>query len=734
MYDHLLLAAAILLGLTLLRLLRRPGGAPLGYALLLALALGLALVAIAQGQRPLGGLAIGLCTITIILPWLLDLLARRLFAAGRLTAAVQASSLRAMLMPGAGLSRQVQLLHGLVLLERAGVDAALNYFRGLLRDTEDPREELLFHEQIIAMLVYGRRWRDAIAHYESHLHLGHAVLRPALGLGLIRAYGEEYELRRAAELLRAIEDGPLGADPAAVNVVGQARLIFLAYCGDAHSVDRAAAHARPTAFGLTDANAALFHGIALARAGEPELARRRIEAIAARSDPREDRVIAAARALLSADLTAAHRPLPPELRAYVEAVAERVGEQLRGARPAARPGLAATYLIGAGMIASFVAQLLLARGGVGLIELGAFAPELVRAGSWGRYFTAGLLHADMLALILDLYAIWLGGHVVERLLGPARMLVVALGGGVFGLWIGGVTPHPGLAAIGGAPALVTAVLVAALATLAPMRPPEIARRARRSLMVTLLLLLFAQLLACLPGPIGLDIHPLSLAGAALFGALFSGGLPRPLTPRLRVLLRVLAAALVALSVAGASQVAREDIPGYIALRRPTLTIYNGLLLRLPITILNPPPGPALPGALPSYPGLRDELALRGGDLVQLVVLEARERAPDEPAIFELDPDLAREASLRPSPALPPVYRAALDAAPGAWRSYTLTRDGESIAQIIERTPKPGGARLLLIASPARALTFTPALYAAILADAAPADGDDPSERPQPPGT
>ncbi|MCA9637383.1 MAG: hypothetical protein KC420_15260, partial [Myxococcales bacterium] len=242
MYEPLVLAAALILGMTLLRQLRRPGGAPVLYTLIIAALLAMAMGGLGQGGRAWGIAAIALCSLTVVIPWFLEGAAKRLFARGHMALAVRVAGLRAMLMPGSGLARHQEILRGLAVLATDGVDAALNHFRGLLQETDDRQEEAVIHEQIVSMLFYAQRWHAGIAHFEGQFPLGFAALRPSLALGLLRAYGEEGRLESAAGLLRALESGPLAADPAAADVLGQARLTFLAYSGLATYVDLAIGH------------------------------------------------------------------------------------------------------------------------------------------------------------------------------------------------------------------------------------------------------------------------------------------------------------------------------------------------------------------------------------------------------------------------------------------------------------------------------------------------------------
>ena len=152
------------------------------------------------------------------------------------------SSWRAILMPGAGLGAQLPLLRGLAVLEREGVDAAVAYFRALAAATEDEEDLELIDEQIVSMLLYGERWAEGIEHYERRFRPRYAVHRPPLALGLVRAYGEAGRMDRAAGLLRWMEESPLAGDPHAAEVLGQARLTFLAFAGASRAVAWVAAH------------------------------------------------------------------------------------------------------------------------------------------------------------------------------------------------------------------------------------------------------------------------------------------------------------------------------------------------------------------------------------------------------------------------------------------------------------------------------------------------------------
>ncbi|HLT37275.1 MAG TPA: rhomboid family intramembrane serine protease, partial [Enhygromyxa sp.] len=547
LFDHLLLLAAILCAATLVRLLRRSEGIGRGYALIVGAGLVSAILAMG-GSRFFGVIALSLVVVTVIVPWALEHASRWAFARGRLIWVARFSSLRASLMPGAGLSRQLPILEGLALLDRDGVDAALAHFRRLADEADDPAELAVIHEQIVAMLFHGQRWDEGIAHYERRFHSGYAALRPSLALGLLRAYGESGRLETAAGLLRALEEGPVGGDPSTAELLGQARLTFLAYAGAVEPVDEIVRRQRFAELGLTAATAELFKGIALARAGEPRQAVESLSRVEDLAGPRDHRVLEAARALLDGVRRASEGilsrsesglkvpELGPELRSYVELVGDRLRAFVIAApsiRTHTRPWM--TYALMVALSLVYGVHLLRGGGSVGLLELGAMSEDLWRrgtAGSWARVFTSAWIHVDLVGLLFDVYAIWLAGQVVERMLGPARMACASMLAAFAGvaasvlalplLWDLGLDNLAIVAPTGGNLMAVGAI-TAALWILAPRRTPLLAARSRRNLVVTLTLLLVANLLTSWPGLVGFGLAPVGLLVTILVATLVAVG-------------------------------------------------------------------------------------------------------------------------------------------------------------------------------------------------------------------
>nr|WP_276600028.1 MULTISPECIES: rhomboid family intramembrane serine protease [unclassified Nannocystis] len=347
--------------------------------------------------------------------------------------------------------------------------------------------------------------------------------------------------------------------------------------------------------------------------------------------------------------------------------------------------------------------------GVGLLRAGALTGELWRAGSWGRLFTAPFVHADLVGLLLDCYSIWLAGHVLERIHGWARTGLIAILGSAAGMWAAAVADPDPAQVIGGGNALAVSVLVATLWTLLPARTPGLLSTVRRSVVLTLLFLLGAHVFACIPGVYGLRSTPLSLGTAAFVASILTLLLPPTLPGWTRRPLAALCLAAIAVVGLGVVQVTREDPIAFAAAHRDLRVNENGVALALPASFERVEADDRRHPLLKVFPGWLDTQALRGGYLVQFVVV------PDAPAegsaLFVLAPTLARELVIRPEDAPAPAF--------ADFVNYTLQRNGETIARVVER--RLGDHAVLLLAAPAAALDPALALYSAILGDAALAD-------------
>lgn len=723
MLSSLVLLMSAAVALHLAGVLRRRDPGQRMYALLVAGVLVLLLLGALRGDRFTALCGLGFGVLIVVIPWGLDLLVRACFARERLAWAVRFARWRVVLMPGAGLSRQQEILEGLALLEQQGVDSAVAHFRALVARAEDETELALLHEQIVSMLLYGQRWSDGIAHYEARFAPSYAAARPPLALGLLRAYGESGALSRAAALLQSIETR-LGPDPRAAGIVSQARLTFLAYAGESAPVAAALTEDRRRRLGLSPANVALYRGIALSRAGQVEAAQVELGRVEEVARARDERVVSASRKAIAA-LPIDAVELEPELAGYAEAVAERL-EGFFSITPAVRRSgpLRVTPVLMVLLVAGYLGTLAVGGGGPGLLRVGGATPQLVAEGGLSglaRVFSGLLVQVDAIELLLAMYGVWMVGPLVERILGRARLVVVSVGAGAAGLAMAAVVRPTDPTVLGGASLMTVGVFVAALWIVASPRTP-LARRTRRALSLPLLLLLLAIGLST-TRTTGLALTPAAIAASAVVGGL--GALLAPPQGWRHRVFTGLAALLVAACAASAVIVGRSAPTQTLAARTTTRTA-AGVQFDVPsIFGVVDEAGARRPSAgIPTLPGLVDRLARQVGDHVQVVVVPNAERS----ALLRAVPELARdfdEIPGEPPASFAEAYVAALGdtASPPPLRTTRLRRNGEDEAIVIERAfgDDDGDPALVLIAAPVSALDHGTALYAAILAGAQPHD-------------
>jgi membrane associated rhomboid family serine protease len=723
-FGHLLLFVAIVQAATLVRALRGDGSIQRGYAFVVGGVLGLAVLAMGQEERFLGIIAIALCALTVIIPGALALLSKRAFRRGRFASVAVLSHLRATLMPGAGLSRQLPVVDGLAVLERDGVDAALEHFREIVKEAaehDDTGNLAMAQEQIISMLFYDQRWDEGITYYERCFHPGYAVLRPALALSLLRAFGESGRLHRAAGLLRAMEEGPLGSDPRTAELLGQARLTFLAYAGEATSVTENLYRV----LGVSTAAVTLFHGIALREAGEGEAARRTLQSVGELARRKDKQVVNASQAALdelaaaSSGVWEAASEIEPELRKYSQGVARRLFAFV-GAAPATlgRRRTWMTYAIVVLLGAIFGVATLRGGGGAGLLELGALTPELWHEGARWRVLTAPWVHLDLIGLLLDVYAVWIAGQVVERRFGWARMGLSTIGGatgGLFGAMLIAPELVPGMV---GTNLFAVAAIATALWSLLPSRTPQLAPRTRRNLAITLTLIFLANLLATLPGPYGQGSSPVALLCAIVVSTGVAVGLPSRNPKWLR---RGVSGALVTLllgSGGAAALVASEDATATLMSHAGKRCEQAGVALVLPPQFMVVDANAEVPTPVPIVDGFLDTLELGAGSLVQVVVVEGT-HADLESAWFAVAPQQADALGTAPAEAGASELEALIAEDSRAFRVVDLLENGEVVGRVIERRvgEGDGASTVMLVATPPSALEHSAPYYAAVIREA-----------------
>jgi membrane associated rhomboid family serine protease len=414
-----------------------------------------------------------------------------------------------------------------------------------------------------------------------------------------------------------------------------------------------------------------------------------------------------------------------------------------------------TYAIMVTLSLVYGVHLLRGGGSLGLLELGAMSEDLWRAGSpggfsksWARVFTSAWIHADLVGLLFDVYAIWLSGQVVERMLGPARMACASRLAAFAGmaasvlalpiLWDLGLDGIAIVAPTGGNLMAVGAI-TAALWLLLPGRTPLVPARSRRNLVVTLTLLLVANLLTSWPGLVGFGVAPVGLLVTFLLATLCALALPIEAPAWLRRALGGVVGLAVLANLAALVLVVIEDPEAYLVDHRAQRCELGGVVIRTPIGTTPMSLDRDVPFDLPIVDGVLDTFELRDGSLVQLAVY----RGPvtdEQPALFDQLEGRAELSATAPGP-LPEPFAELIAAssrrfteagAESSWRAWDLWRAGDRIGRVIEhRLPDVADAEpatIMLLATPPEAIDHMPAVHAAILREAAIVP--DASERPR----
>jgi membrane associated rhomboid family serine protease len=355
-------------------------------------------------------------------------------------------------------------------------------------------------------------------------------------------------------------------------------------------------------------------------------------------------------------------------------------------------------------------------------------------------FTSAWIHVDLVGLLFDVYAIWLAGQVVERMLGPARMawatMLAAFAGMAASvvalpwLWDLGWDSVAIVAPMGGNLMAVGAI-TAALWMLLPRRTPLLVSRSRRNLVVTLTLLLVANLLTSWPGLVGFGLAPVGLLVTMLVATLAALGFANEAPVWLRRVLGGVVGVALAANVAAAVLVLAEDPEAYLVDHRAQRCELGGVVVRTPIGVTPMTLDREVPFELPIVDGLLDGLELRSGSLVQLAVHRGRIEG-DGPALFQTVEELDGEVSATAPGPLPEPFAELIAGSP-SWQAWDLWRNGERVGRVIEHRLEQVQAdqlpaTVMLIATPAGAIDHAAAIHAAIMREAEVVAGA--SERPR----
>jgi membrane associated rhomboid family serine protease len=451
--------ALVVVALEIVTVLRRGVSAHRGYFLLLLIDGGLLLYT-AREPRFDGGpvgpwpelvAGVVLCGLIVFVPLLLDRLMRRALSGEQVGVAARLASVKELLQPGRAATAERELYAELASVRSGRVDDVVRALRARLVDAEPPEDGPL-HDRIITALAFGRRWREAATHYETHVR-SEPAYHPGLAIQMVRAYGELGELESGARIVHRLEQAARAHHAGAQVALPQARLFFVAHAGGEAALERV-----------------------LAAPGFSRLPPRLVEML--RASAKTERAVAS-----------------PEVEQFATQVADRVVNEARAQAADPMPPPTATRILVAMNVIAFALFLLLLgdfENSDHLIRAGASFHAAVRAGEWWRLWSAMFLHGGVLHIALNMWGLYLLGRILEPLYSWPRLVIIYCVAGLAGNVLSVYNPRPeaifSLGASGGVMGLLGALLVVLLVKRG-VWPEE----SRRTLVVNVMVLLVAQL-------------------------------------------------------------------------------------------------------------------------------------------------------------------------------------------------------------------------------------------------
>ncbi len=542
MYGVLLLSVVAVAAYFGVIVLRRFGPRQRVYGVMLLCDSALAAIAFwsLRNQGPdsvtqiLGTVAIFAAVFLILVPPLLRELARRALSTERYRLARALVEMRELLQPGMGGQEERELIDSILAVRSGDVDGAVEELTEKRERAPSPAARRQIDERIVMTYLYARRWDDGVAHFE-------ASFSPALGgasvqivVEMIRAYCEIGDLDTAASLLVRVEDAIGTEEPAAALLVGRARLVFLAFTGRAAAVESLAAQDGPLSE-LPPSARAFWLGRARSHAGDREGACQALEEAVkkARKNARARDIAAAELEAVRASGPGAPRAVSHEAAKLADRLAAISTQDAPRAAPRRAPNLRGvsfrkTPVTGALIAVNLVVALavVLAFGATadvgGLARAGGNLKGAVTSGEWWRLSSSMFLHAGVLHLLINMYALWILGKLVEQIYGSLRLFGLYVFAGVCGslasLGFGG--PMMSVGASGA----VFGLLGAATVELALHRhayPPEW----RKALLGNFLFLIVANVLIGFTETIDQAAHMGGLVAGGVAAALLSPHAP-----------------------------------------------------------------------------------------------------------------------------------------------------------------------------------------------------------------
>lgn len=556
-FELLLLSVVVATAYLGPMVLRRFGPHQRVYGLMVVANLVLALVAFVSrtvsGASPeanmVGAIAIGAAFCLIMLPPMLRDLGRRALAGYHLRLAKLLSDLRELLQPGMGARQESELIETILAVREGREQEIVEALDQRRDELDDPAASRRIDERIIMTYLYAQRWSDAVLRYERLTSGGRRPGSPQLTVEMVRAYCEEEELEKAAELMHIIEDSPLAKEPVLLSLLSRARLVFLAFLGRTGAVEALVGPSGPLAR-MPEAARSFWFGIARLNAGDASGARNSLREAArlSRDDPRAQKVAQDHLARVDIPSQVGPHAVSVEVAELADRLTSTAGTSSARVSKAAGEDQAwllprlshvplrampvTTFMAVANLSVSLAVFLLW--GGItdlgGLVATGANLKSATVAGEWWRLGTSMFLHVGIAHLALNVYGLWVLGRLVEQMHGSLRTVSIYLASGVAGALAS--TYLGGSATAMGASGAVLGLMGAAVAELALYRK-HYPRRWARPLLGMLVVLSLAQIAVGFFYPI---VDQWGHVGGLLSGALL-GMLLSPRAQSLRFLRR-----------------------------------------------------------------------------------------------------------------------------------------------------------------------------------------------------
>ena len=361
--------------------------------------------------------AFGIWLLLVLLPAMLSKLYYRHSLQQQYSTARRIARIISWLHPADGWRQQPEIIRALELAQQGNLTAATDTLRRF-----QGTKSLIGLAAVTNLYRLTNQWEELLIYEKQN----HALEKyPQLLPTLLRAHGETGDLRGLSELYDRNKARIARLVP--VTSRDSCRLMLFAFCGRRESVERILAGSLAI---LPQSAQEFWLATADMASGESESAKRQLEQLFPTAEP-------AVRLAIERRLSRISLPLQP-LDAFTQQIVEGTAREHShdenfGARRSlfSKQSRATQLLIAFNVLAFFVE---IRFGGAmnseTLYRLGALFPPDVRAGQWWRLVTSLFLHAGLLHLAMNMFALCVLGPFVEFALGFRRYLLVYLTAGV----------------------------------------------------------------------------------------------------------------------------------------------------------------------------------------------------------------------------------------------------------------------------------------------------------------